>query len=349
MLPERSIDCVYLHLQARRAAELLSDTASAASHVLAGLGEAAATRLLECTRRLALSTPQAQLLRVGGDCSDVAGGSPPHNSSRWLLQGSTMGGGSGSMFGTAGRMMTGGTPKQTDRPLLLLQDASARGGRGEVEGSSGREGSRSASPYGNGAAAGSGRRGREGSARSASPYGGMGAAGSTGGPLRGLASGSGLRPAAGGSQQGLASSSVLWPAAGGSRFLTDPAGWMKSDAGAAVDDDDAATLLLSRRQQQQQQLSRGPRSSRGDSSLLSPRRQQLLSAARSFHSLRREGVAAEVDAAAGIGADPRLGELRKKVRCARSVEWCYKSGRKNVRRHPAGEGEHWQGRPRFWG
>ena len=37
--------------------------------MLAGLGEAAATRLLECTRRLALSTPQTHLLQGawGGD------------------------------------------------------------------------------------------------------------------------------------------------------------------------------------------------------------------------------------------------------------------------------------------
>ena len=345
-------------LQARRAAESLSDTASAAARVLGLLGEAAATRLLECTRRLALSSPQAQLLRVvGGGSDDAAGGSLPHNSSRRRLLVGTVGGGSGSKFGTAGRV-TGGTPKQTDRPLLLLQDASARGDRGDVEGSGGMEGSRSASPYG------------------------MGAAFSGGGLLRGHTSG-------------------LRPAAGGSRFLTDPAGWMTSDAGAAVDDDDAATLLLSqrqpsrgphgsrgdasllsprrqqqmsrgphgsrgdasllspRRQQQmsrsphgsrgdtsllsprQQQMSRGPRSSRGDASLLSPRRQQPLSATRSLHSLRREDVAAEIDAAAGIGADSRLGELRKKVRCAISVEWCYKSGRKKVRRHP-GEGKHWQ-------
>ena len=294
MPPERSVDCVSVHLQARRAAELLSDTASAAAHVLAGLEEAAATRLLECTRRLALLMPQAQLLRVGGDCSDVAGGSPPHNSSRRLLQGSTLGGGSGSKFGTAGRMMTGGTPKQTNRPLLLLRDASAQGGRGDVEGGGGREGSRLVSPYG-----------------------GMGAAaGSGGGPLRGLATGSGLRPAAVGSQQGVPSGSGLRPAAGGSRFLTDPAGWKTSAAGAAVDDDDAATLLLSQRRQH----SRGQHGSKGDASLLSPQQQKLLSA-RSFQSLRRKGVAAEVDAAAGIGADLRLGELRKKVRCIISVEW----------------------------
>ena len=48
------------------------------SHWLAGVGEAPATRTLRCTQRLAMSTPQAQLLqRVGGGDSDddeVAGG-----------------------------------------------------------------------------------------------------------------------------------------------------------------------------------------------------------------------------------------------------------------------------------
>ena len=193
----------------------------------------------------------------------------------------------------AGRTM-GGPPQQTARPLLILQDASMVCGDRRGEDSGGRRERESRCAHGRGEGEGGGGRRGEGSS-SASPYDGVGAPGGGGGDLqqRGLASGRGLRPAS-----------------GGSRFLTDPAGWMTSAVSGAVDNGDAATLLLS---QQQQQLSRGPHGSRDDSSLLSPRRQQLLSAARSSHSLRREGVAAEVDAA-GIGADPSLGELRKKVR-----------------------------------
>ena len=226
---------------------MLSETALSAAGVLADMGEAMATRLLECTRRLALSTPQiklrrdggsdaaaglgehdtGRLLRMEGGGSNAAGGVPHYSSSGLLPLGATARGdghgGSSSRVGP-GRMM-GGSPQQTARPLLLLQGALTVRGDGIK-----------------------------------------------------------MRQ--------------------GSRFLTDPAGWM-SPAGAA-DDEDTASLLLSRRQQQQQ-LARGS-PSRGSTSLPRARQQQLPSSFRS-----RVHFGASVEAAVN-GADPRLGELRRKVR-----------------------------------